>query len=416
MAVTNEFERDLINTSFLKRPGRVDMIVFQNVADAGDGSPGLQRAFRNYLHEGGIEADLDLVGNGIKGTSVNLTNAKLQEFNNIGATTISSAQWVYVGGADQPVKIADSVQFGGLALTGNLTLAANSITGTSVTLTNAKLQEFSNIGANTISGTQWAYVGALNQGLTTTSNVAFSQITMSGNIIMGSDDITFTAGGLVDGVDVSDFKTDYDTHKASTGLDHTYINQDLKTSFSPVFVGLTLSADLTTTSTIDGIDVSAIKLNSMPTAADGDIDANTQKIINVVNPTNDQDVATKIYARHSIASDDLIFSNDTERADTQADYTILKEITVYRSMKLRIYWQHKSGGFLETKTRVYINGVATGSEHANSTTSYVAFTEDIEVNTGDLIQIYGHYTGGVTPCYVKFMRIKGIEYVSNPSY
>ena len=59
MGVTNEFERDVNDTSFLRRPGRVDLRILQNTADAGDGHPGLQRAFRNYLHEGGMEKDLE---------------------------------------------------------------------------------------------------------------------------------------------------------------------------------------------------------------------------------------------------------------------------------------------------------------------------------------------------------------------
>jgi len=64
--VTNEFERDLNDQSGLKRPGRVDFRVFQNTPDAGDGHPGLQRCFRNYLHEGGMEKDLDMNNKAIK--------------------------------------------------------------------------------------------------------------------------------------------------------------------------------------------------------------------------------------------------------------------------------------------------------------------------------------------------------------
>ncbi len=248
MAVTNEFERDFTNQAQLKRPGRVDMIVFQNVADAGDGSPGIQRCFRNYLHEGGMEKDIDFIGFGIKGTSVNINNAELQQLSNIGASVITASIW----------------------------------------------SQIDNIEATTISPTQWGYVGVMDQNVRTSGNVAFGQITMSGNIIMAANNITFTTG-LVDGVDVSAFKSDYDTHKASSGADHTYIDQSVVIASSPTFVGLTLSANLVTSSTVDGVDVSAIKLNSMPTAADGDIDANSQKIINVVDPTLDQGAATKKY-------------------------------------------------------------------------------------------------------------------------
>jgi len=139
----------------------------------------------------------------------------------------------------------------------------------------------------------------------------------------------------------------------------------------------------------------------------------TNKITGLGDPINDQDAATKKYAGHNIASDDLIFSNDTEKAQLNAAYVKIKEIIVYRSMKLRVYWEHKSSSFDNTNTRVYINGVATGAEHSNATTSYVAFTEDVEVNAEDLLQIYGHYTAGLSSCLVKFMRIKGIEYIIN---
>ena len=226
MAVTNEFERDLTNQAQLKRPGRVDMVVFQNIPDAGDGSPGIQRCFRNYLHEGGMEKDLDLIGYAIKGTSVNISNAEMQQLSNIGAATISGTQWGYVGNLDQNLRITDSPSFGGLSLTGNLVLAANSITGTSVDINNAELQQLTNIGAATISGTQWGYVGTLNQALASGNNVVFAQITMSGDIIMGGDNITFTSG-LVDGVDVSaHVHTDADGSLKIAHVNTTGIGED----------------------------------------------------------------------------------------------------------------------------------------------------------------------------------------------
>lgn len=44
-------------------------------------------------------------------------------------------------------------------------------------LTSSEVDQLENIGATTVSSTQWGYVGALNQGLTTGSNVAFNLIT-----------------------------------------------------------------------------------------------------------------------------------------------------------------------------------------------------------------------------------------------
>ena len=124
-------------------------------------------------------------------------------------------------------------------------------------------------------------------------------------------------------------------------------------------------------------------------------------------------IGGNVYLEIGIASDDLAFSNDAERGVFSATYAKIKEITVLKTLSIRVYWEHRSWAIPgETKTRVYINGVATGSEHTATTTSYVAFTEDVEVNKGDLLQIYGHYVDVLTT-QVRNMRIKYSEFVSN---
>ena len=204
MVVTNEFERDLTNQAQLKHPGRVDMVVFQNIPDAGDGSPGIQRCFRNYLHEGGIEKDLELLGYAIKGTSVNISNAEMQQLSNIGssiitasiwaqldnieATTISPAQWVFVGEADQPVKQADSPTFVGLTLSADL------------------------VTTSTIDGVDVSTISLNNQPTTATANIDCNAQAI-------------TNVGSVDGVDVSVFKSTYDTHAANTNAHISNLNQ-----------------------------------------------------------------------------------------------------------------------------------------------------------------------------------------------
>jgi len=117
---TNEFERDLEDQAGLKRPGRIDLRVLQNTADAGDGNPGVQRCFRNYLHEGGIEKDIQLLGFSIKGTSVNINNAEMQQLGNIGTKTISNDQWGYLGDLDQPLHQSQSPTFVGLTLSADV--------------------------------------------------------------------------------------------------------------------------------------------------------------------------------------------------------------------------------------------------------------------------------------------------------
>ena len=62
-------------------------------------------------------------------------------------------------------------------VTGILPLA-NGGTGSS-TLTASEVSQIENIGTTTISGTQWGYLGAFNQGLTTSSSVTFGGVTVA---------------------------------------------------------------------------------------------------------------------------------------------------------------------------------------------------------------------------------------------
>ena len=43
--------------------------------------------------------------------------------------------------------------------------------------------------------------------------------------------------------------------------------------------------------------------------------------------------------------------------------------------------------------RIYVNGVAVGTEHSTASTSYVEFTDTIDVEPGDLVQMYLRQTG-----------------------
>lgn len=69
-------------------------------------------------------------------------------------------------------------------VTGILPLA-NGGTGSS-TLTSGEVAQIENIGSTTISGTQWGYVGALDQGLTTTSTVQHSKVLVNTASVIGT--------------------------------------------------------------------------------------------------------------------------------------------------------------------------------------------------------------------------------------
>ena len=121
-----------------------------------------------------------------------------------------------------------------------------------------------------------------------------------------------------------------------------------------------------------------------------------------------------------VASNDLVFQNDTEQYSVGNDntYVQLKEIIVYRSMKLRIYWQHKRSDLpaVVSMSRIYINGTPIGSEHGTPPIDYVAYTEDITVNVGDTVELWGYAfqsPSSNATIWVRYMRIQSIEYVSN---
>ena len=79
----------------------------------------------------------------------------------------------------QDLAVTGTLAAGATTLSGNLILAANSITGTSVNISNAELQQLSNIGANTIGGTQWDNVANLDQNVGTDGTPNFEGLTLT---------------------------------------------------------------------------------------------------------------------------------------------------------------------------------------------------------------------------------------------
>lgn len=89
------------------------------------------------------------------------------------------------------------------------------------------------------------------------------------------------------------------------------------------------------------------------------------------------------------ASDVLAKSADTTRGVDQNAYTKYKEIAVDRGGSYRIEFEiRNSTGSGTTSGRIYINGVATGTERSNGTTSFVNYSQDLTLLADDLVQIY----------------------------
>ena len=112
-----------------------------------------------------------------------LTTGEVSQLMNMGAVTVSSTQWGYLGGMDQSVKQSDSVTFNNVVISTGLTTPNSNNLASLVT---AEVTQLLNIGAATISGTQWGYVGGMNQGVAQGSNVTFGE-TVVGNLLASTD-------------------------------------------------------------------------------------------------------------------------------------------------------------------------------------------------------------------------------------
>lgn len=125
--------------------------------------------------------------------------------------------------------------------------------------------------------------------------------------------------------------------------------------------------------------------------------------------------STTLYGVYT-ASDVLLLSADTERTTTSEAYFKIKEVRVIYTGTYRIKFDIKSGSAgTNAYGRVYKNGVAFGTEQANSTTSYVTKSEDLAFSAGDLISLYikaGAVGGGMTIASQNF-RLYGDKVIDN---
>ena len=151
--------------------------VFKITYDSGI-APGNALAWNNgiVLDTSGlvtIGGGINLSGGSITGTSVDINNAELQQLSAIGATTISGTQWGYLGATGAG---------------GGQLLAA---------LTTGESTQLETIGAVTIDNTQWGYLGASDQGFSTSTSPTFGTITSTtGNAILQRSDNDATAANL----------------------------------------------------------------------------------------------------------------------------------------------------------------------------------------------------------------------------
>ena len=149
-------------------------------------------------------------------------------------------------------------------------------------------------------------------------------------------------------------------------------------------------------------------LTEKTTLADDDVflieDSAASNSKKKVKKSNISSVQFQAYSTGSLLEGTIA---STERSASGGTYAKIKQLSpVYRSGTVTVRWEVKGPG---TRTKVYKNGVAVGSEMFwDNSSSYATKTDNISVSIGDVLQIYAYSDG---THYVKNMKIL----VSNPT-
>ena len=104
----------------------------------------------------------------------------------------------------------------------------------------------------------------------------------------------------------------------------------------------------------------------------------------------------------------ILISADTEQTSSigLTSYTKVKEIDVAINGTYSIYFELRTPNPAgPAYGRIYVNGIAVGTERSTSSTAYVAYAEDIVITSHDLVQLYYHTTGANT-ALIKNFRIR----------
>jgi len=106
-------------------------------------------------------------------------------------------------------------------------------------------------------------------------------------------------------------------------------------------------------------------------------------------------------------SDVVLHTNaDVNSAAVQV-YTKLKETICNVSGTIRISFDLKTGHSGTVYGKIYINNVAVGTERSQSEDDYTTYTEDLNVQRGDAIQIWGKHSAASSYVIIQNLILKG---------
>lgn len=103
----------------------------------------------------------------------------------------------------------------------------------------------------------------------------------------------------------------------------------------------------------------------------------------------------------------LVASSDAEVTETSTSFVKKKEIQVPLDGLITVSFDlNGSGGGSDAYGRIYINGTAAGTQRQVNS-GYSTYTENIQVNAGDLLQVYARHAGGTAS--VRNFRLKSLR-------
>jgi len=114
------------------------------------------------------------------------------------------------------------------------------------------------------------------------------------------------------------------------------------------------------------------------------------------------------------ASDTLFASNDGLAGAGSTDYALRKSLNSVWGGTVRVKFSIYAAASLTTAYgRIYVNGVAVGTERSTTSKTAVEFSEDITINVGDKVEIWLKGDSGSYYAYATNFRLYGTKTASD---
>lgn len=121
-----------------------------------------------------------------------------------------------------------------------------------------------------------------------------------------------------------------------------------------------------------------------------------------------------VYGYTYVISDTTMVSSDAAAAATEAGYIPIKGISILRlnpspsTIRIKFTLSAPYAG-LHSFARIYVNGVPTGTLRDLTGAATTAYSEDISISEGDLIQIKAYEGSAGYPAFVSLFRLCGTD-------